>query len=354
MITSRQIFDAKLLVVDDTAANVNLLQEILRLSGYHNIRGLTDPREVLDLYKSWRPDLVLLDLRMPYLDGFQVMKQLQQVEKGSYIPVLALTAEPDYETRVKALEAGAKDFLTKPFDRIEILNRVRNLLEVRLLHNQARDQNEILEQMVIERTSEIHETRKAIIHKLSAAAEYKDNETGQHIIRMSKICHELAKTIGIDERSAEVLLNAAPMHDIGKIGVPDTILKKPGPLDSWEWRTMRSHTTIGAEILGDNGSELLVVAQRIALHHHEKWDGSGYPDGLAGTAIPYEARIAAVADVFDALTSKRPYKAAWSFDDAVAEIQRGSGTHFDPAVVDAFSSILPSIKTIHQTHADPA
>ncbi len=255
--------------------------------------------------------------------------------------------------RVRSLQSGAKDFLTKPFDRIETLTRIHNMLEVRLLHNQVRDQNVILERKVQERTAELNDTRLEIIRRLGIAAEYRDNETGLHIIRMSKICQVLGKAVGMTESEAELLLNASPMHDIGKIGIPDRILLKPGKLDADEWEIMKTHAAIGADMLSGHSSELLNMAKEIALTHHEKWDGSGYPRGLKGEDNPLAGRICAVSDVFDALTSVRPYKKAWSVEDSVAEIQRGKGANFDPDMVDVFMDTLDEIVSIKEQYKGP-
>lgn len=344
---------ARVLVVDDEPANVKLLQKMLTAAGYHNVDTTVDSRDVKTLYTNNSYDIVLLDINMPYLDGFEVMEQLRQLVNGDYLPVLVLTAQTDRDTRIRALEAGARDFVTKPFDRLEVLNRIRNMLEVRLLHKQVRNQNVILEHKVRERTRELNETRLEIIRRLGRAAEYRDNETGLHIIRMSKFAQLLGKKMGMSDAEAEMVLDASPMHDIGKIGIPDSILLKPGKLDADEWNTMKTHSAIGAEILSGHHSELLETARIIALHHHEKWDGGGYPHGLKGESIPLVARIVALSDVFDALTSERPYKKAWPVEDAIAEIRKLSGSHFDPAVVRAFDVVLPEVINIRDRYAEP-
>ncbi len=347
------LMNAKILVVDDEPANALLLTKILAAEGYTQVRSTTDPRRALDIYRETPQDLVLLDLRMPHLDGFQVMRALSEMEKDGYPPVLVLTAQTDTPTRLKALEAGARDFITKPIDRLEVLIRIRNQLEVRLLHTRLREQNEQLEAKVHERTIKLAETRLEVVRRLGRAAEYRDNETGLHILRMSKISAALARRKGWSDETCELILNASPMHDIGKIGVPDAILLKPGKLDAHEWEIMKNHAAIGAEILSGHDSELMHMARDIAIGHHEKWDGSGYPHGLAGEAIPLAARIVAVADVFDALTSVRPYKKAWSHEAAVAELKRVAGTHLDPELVELFNDILPEVIAIKERHAEP-
>ena len=344
------ISTAKILIVDDQKANVTLLKHMLQAAGYADIVGTTDPREVGDLYRQYPFDIVLLDLNMPGFDGFQVMAQLTAMEHGSYLPVLVLTAQPDSPTRLRALQSGAKDFITKPFDRLEVLTRIQNMLEVRLMHNQMRDQNQMLEERVRERTQELSNTRLEIIRRLGRAAEYRDNETGLHIIRMSKFSACLGRAAGLNEGQAEMLLDASPMHDIGKIGIPDRILLKPGKLDAEEWAVMKTHSSIGAEIL--SGS-LMQMARSIALSHHEKWDGSGYPNALKGDGIPRVGRIVALCDVFDALTTVRPYKNAWSTEAALSYINENAGKHFDPDLVCRFGEVLPDILSIKEQYAEP-
>ncbi|MCU0971980.1 MAG: response regulator [Gammaproteobacteria bacterium] len=345
--------DARVLVVDDQPSNTLLLQRILAGEGYQHVVVTNDPTMVRDLHRATPFDIILLDIRMPKLDGFGVMRLLQEDTDDDYVPILVLTAQTDDETRLRALAEGAKDFVTKPFNRAEVVNRIRNMLEVRLLHKRLREHNEQLERRVQERTTEIHETRLEIIRRLGKAAEYRDNETGFHIVRMSRYSEITARSLGLNEAMAELILNASPMHDIGKLGIPDRILLKPGPLDAEEWEIMKTHAAIGAEILDGHGSTLLQMASRIARCHHERWDGSGYPAGLAGKDIPLEARIVTVADIFDALTSRRPYKEAWSVDRALDEIRHAAGRHLDPAVVKAFLGALPEITGVMRQYAEP-
>ncbi len=332
----QELFRAKLLIVDDNLVNVRLLESIVKKCGYDSVRTLTDPREVKDVYLSYQPDLVLLDINMPHLNGFQVMDQLREIEKDSYLSVLVITAQHDEQTRLKALDKGAQDFLTKPFNSIEVITTIRNMVRIRLLHNEVRDQNIILEKRVKQRTLELKETRLEIIRRLGQAAEYRDNETGEHIIRMSRMCAVLAGLVGLDEKRVELLLNTSPMHDVGKIGIPDKIMLKPDKLDEDEWKIMTTHTLIGGKLLDGHDSELMVTAQLIALTHHEKWDGEGYPNGLRGEDIPIEGRIAALADSFDALTSRRPYKDPYPFELACKIIEEEQGKHFDPVLTNLF------------------
>jgi putative two-component system response regulator len=344
---------ASILVVDDEPANVKLLDRTLRTFGYRNLLSTTDPRAVLDLFQRHDIDLVILDLNMPHLDGFQVMLQLQALGRDDLPPVLILTAQHDQEHRVRALRGGAHDYVTKPFAVDELLARVRNLLDVQLYHKFMRGRNHWLEERIRDRTRELYDTRLQIVRRLGRAAEFRDNETGLHILRMSKISALLGEEAGMSEGERELLLNASPMHDIGKIGIPDHILLKPGRFEPHEWEVMKTHTTIGAEILSGDDSDLLAMAREIALTHHEKWDGSGYPNGLAGEDIPTVGRIVALADVFDALTSERPYKKAWSLDATLEYIDAQTGRHFDPRVVACFRSRLPDILAISRQFAEP-
>ena len=348
------LFDAEILIVDDERPNIMLLERLLKASGYSRIRGTADPRLVRDLLDERDADLVILDLRMPYMDGFQVMEQIRSVvgADDDYLPVLMLTAENDPKVKLRALELGATDFLLKPFDRAEVASRVRNILQVRLLNKRVRQQNAELESRVRERTHELEETRLEIIRRLGLAAEYRDNETGMHILRMSLFAQAIALRHGLSPEQAELLMNAAPMHDIGKIGIPDRVLLKKDRLDAEEWQIMRSHTIIGAQMLSGHPSPLLQMAADIALSHHERWDGGGYPQGLAGEAISLEARIVSVADVFDALLAERPYKKAWPEHEAIAEIERLAGLQFDPAVVESFRAALPELREIRTRYQD--
>ena len=352
MATNEDIQNATILMVDDQAYNLLLLKMILREAGYTQLHATTDSREVAGMYARLQPDILLLDLQMPHIDGFGVMEQVGSLERGSFAPVLVLTAELDPEVRYRALQSGARDFLNKPFDKVETLMRIRNLIEVRLLHKEVRSQNEALELRVRERTAELRNTQQEIIHRLGHAAEYKDNETGYHIIRMSLYCGVLADALEFTPDAREMLLRASPMHDVGKIGIPDRVLLKAGKLDADEWGIMKTHTAIGYDLLAGSDSPLIQLAATIALTHHEKFNGAGYPRGLKGEEIPLSGRICAVCDVFDALTSERPYKKAWSIEDSVAEIVRGKGSHFDPHLVDLFVQRLPDVLAIRERYSE--
>ena len=350
--SDQDLKSARILIVDDQPVNVKLLEKILDTAGYSNVVATTDSREAATLFSQAPTDLVLLDLNMPHKDGFEVLAEIKALEKD-YPPVIVLTALKDVDSRVRALESGARDFISKPFDRVELLSRMHNMLEVRLLHKAVQNQNVILDGMVRERTKELEETRMEIIRRLGRAAEYRDNETGLHIIRMSKFSQILGLAAGMSEAEAEMLLNASPMHDIGKIGIPDSILLKPGKLDADEWEKMKTHSTIGAQILSGHSSELMQMARTIALTHHEKWDGSGYPKGISGEDIPLVGRIVALADVFDALTSERPYKKAWPVEEAVAFIKENSGKHFDPTLAELFIANMDKIIPVRDKYAEP-
>jgi len=351
---------ATILVVDDESSNIKLLERVLGSVGYSNVISTMDPRNVITLYQQHEIDLILLDINMPHMDGFAVMEQLKLSFGEKLAPILVLTAQHIQDYRQRALDGGALDYVTKPFDRKELLSRVRNLLEIQLARKFMRQQNELLEQRVLERTHELelahhqlYESRLQIVRRLGRAAEYRDNETGFHIIRMSHMSANLAQAAGLDREQCALLLNASPMHDIGKIGIPDKILLKPGKLDAEEWDIMKTHAQIGADILSGSDSELLSMAAEIALTHHEKWNGSGYPNKLAGKEIPLVGRITAIADVFDALTSVRPYKEAWTVEKSVKLIKEESGQHFDPELVDLFLKILPNIVSIKEKYAEP-
>jgi len=344
--------NSSVLIVDDQPANVELLELMLEIAGYQNVYSTSDPRTVVDLYRQHHFDLILLDIRMPHLDGFQVMEMLEVEVGDDYLPILVLTAQKDRKTRLRALEKGAKDYITKPFDSAEVLTRIDNMLQVRLLYKERLKQNMNLEQRVQERTAQLKETQLDIVRRLGRAGEYRDNETGLHVIRMSKYCQLLGAAAGLEEEFCELILHASPMHDVGKIGIPDRILLKPARLDDDELEIMRQHTTIGADILGEHDSEIMSMARDIAVSHHEKWDGTGYPLGLVGEDIPIAGRICAIADVFDALTSPRVYKPAWTIQDTQNFINEGSGTHFDPNLVWHFNQIIDEITKIRADYAD--
>lgn len=346
MIAPERILESRLLIVDDQEANLLLLEKILEAEGYGHTLSVADSRRVVDTCRGFQPDLLLLDLHMPYLDGFQVMEQLRDAHLDEFMPILVLTADCTRETKLRALRFGARDFITKPFDHLEVVNRIRNMLEVRLLQRDLLEQNQVLEEKVRERTLELADSRLEVIHRLSRAAEFRDQGTGLHLLRMSQFALCLAEAAGLERPQCDLILAASPMHDIGKIGIPDRILFKPGRLDDQEWAVMRTHTTIGAELLSGHDSALMRTAALIALTHHERWDGGGYPRGLRGDEIPIEGRIVALSDVFDALLSQRPYKRAWPQVEAVKAIDDDAGAAFESRLVDCFHDALPEIEAI--------
>ena len=338
--TSIPIFkQARILIVDDEPGNVELLRRVLNRAGFFKLDSTNDPREAAALYVHTRPDLILLDLHMPHMDGLTVMDQLNQIAESSYLPILMLTGDMTPEARRDALTRGAKDFVNKPFNPDEVLLRIRTLLDTRFLYLQIQSQNQMLEAKVRERTRELESAQIEIIERLARAAEFRDDTTGQHTERVGEMAALLAREIGLPDAQVSLIRRAAPLHDVGKIGIPDAILLKLGKLTPAEFELVKTHTTIGARILSGSRFALLRLAEEIAFSHHERWNGEGYA-GLAGDRIPLAGRIVAVADVFDALTQKRPYKPAWSVDDAITEIQRQRARQFDPDVVDAFLRIV--------------
>lgn len=333
--------NAKILIVDDDLSNVLLLEQVLKRAGYNQLKGISNSLDVLPLYATFEPDLLLLDLHMPQLSGFTILEQLQQlIPPNSYFPILVLTADVTRQTKQRALRLGAKDYVTKPIDRIEVLLRIRNLLETRFLHLQLQQQNQLLEEKVMERTQELEDAKLELLERLALAAEYRDYETGQHTQRVGHTSALLAERLGLAAREVEFIRQAAPLHDVGKIGISDTILLKAGKLTKPEFEQIKTHTIIGSRILAGSRFPILQIGEQIALTHHERWDGSGYPNGLKGQEIPLVGRIVAVADVLDALTHERPYKRAWSLQEAIAEITRQRGKQFDPHVVDAFLELV--------------
>jgi len=332
-----RIRQSRILIIDDEEANVRVLSKILLREGFTDVMSSTDPTMAVPLFLEYEPDLVVLDLRMPGLDGFGVLEQLAPViPEDTYLPVLVLSGDVTAAAKQRALRMGAKDILAKPFDISEVVLRIRNLLETRRLHLLLEENNQLLEAKVIARTNELDEAQIEMLQRLAAAAEVRDDETGQHTQRVGLMSGLLAHSLGLADADSELIRRAAPLHDLGKIGIPDGILMKAGKLTDEEFEVIKTHTTIGAKILAGGRSALVQLAERIASSHHEKWDGAGYPAGLVGNLIPLEARIVSIVDVFDALAHDRPYRKAWAVPDVLNRIREMSGSHFDPHIVDVF------------------
>jgi putative two-component system response regulator len=341
MTQSKELLGAKILIVDDQEVNIRLLELILQREGFTQVRSLTDPHDVLPTYVEYQPDIILLDLLMPGIDGFAVMELLRRrMADGVFLPILVLTADVTTETRRRALALGAKDFLTKPFDPIEVVLRIWNLLETRFMYLQIKQQNLHLSTQVQRGLRDLDAAQAEVIWRLAQVAEFHEEETGIHTQRVGRLAAQVARALGIDDVQVELIRHAAPLHDVGKIAIPDHILRKPGMLSVEEIEHMKQHSTIGARILSGSNLPLLQTAYEIALFHHERWDGTGYPQAIKGRAIPISARIVAVADAYDALTHERPYKRAWTIEESIAEIHRCSGTRYDPQVVDALITVL--------------
>jgi len=347
-----------IMVVDDEEPIRKLLRVNLSVDGYDVITA-TDGSSALEILEQHKPDLVILDAMMPKVDGFAVAERLKRGDETRVIPIVMVTALRETGDRVKAWELGIDGFLTKPVEEMELMTMVNSLLKVKDYNDHLRDHQRELEAELAKKTEELQrafqKTRTAsleTIYRLSRAAEYRDEDTGAHIQRVSHYAAATARQIGLDDESVESILYAAPMHDVGKIGIPDRILQKPGKLDPDEWEIMKKHTIIGAQILSGSDADFIELAGVIALTHHEKWDGNGYPKGLKGTNIPLAGRITAIADVFDALTSKRPYKEPFSVEESLGIIEKGRGSHFDPKVVDAFFAIKDEILSIKEKYKD--
>jgi len=341
-----------ILVVDDVALNLKLME--------HLIGRLPDCTPVLfeqsEAALAWcndhDPDLVIVDYMMPAPDGLEFASRFRTMPGKSDTPMLMVTANTELEIRYRALEAGINDFLTKPIDRTELLSRARNMLRLRQAQKALADRAAWLESEVRKATSEIASRELETIVRLARAAEFRDPETGAHIQRMAHCSRLIARRIGLPESEQDMLLLAAPLHDVGKLGTPDRILLKPGKLTPDEWEVMKQHAAIGYEILRESASPVIQAGATIAWSHHEKYDGSGYPRGLAGDDIPLYGRIVAIADVFDALTSTRPYKRPWSVDEALTFMREQSGRHFDPRLLEAFIAVLPQVVDVMATYQD--
>jgi len=363
------------MIVDDEPLNIDVVQGYLEMEGYQNVFSTDHAPQALPQISLHKPDVVLLDIHMPHINGFEILAAMRKDPTLAQTPVVILTASSDDETKIRALRTGATDLLCKPVHREELLARLTNVLQVKAWQDHLRGYSEELEEAVRLRTFELETSRLEVIQCLARAAEFRDDDTGQHIVRVGRYARLIGEELGLPKPVLDILEPAAQLHDVGKIGISDTILLKPGKLTPEEFdlmqshcgfgkrivdllpdseaRLLRAHTELGAKIMDVGGSPILAMAKRIALTHHERWDGSGYPLKLAGIDIPLEGRITAVADVFDALSSKRPYKAAFPLDKCLSILEEGRGTHFDPQVLDAFLARRAQIIAIQIELANP-
>lgn len=351
-VPATDVKNAGIMIVDDEPINVKVVRKHLQNAGYSNFVTTCDPRTVLPLLRNVLPDVVVLDIMMPEVSGLDILAQMQQDRCLQHIPVLILTASTDSQTKLAALELGATDFLAKPVEATELIVRLRNMLVVKAHHDNLATYSARLEHEVRQRTAELDASRREVIHCLASAAECRDHVTGFHIVRVGRYAAIIAGQLGFDADWIEMLDQAAQLHDVGKIGIPDAILLKPGKLLPEEYDVIKTHCELGLKIIrpnniapggwgnslrpGEGVSPIMALAAEIAYTHHEKWDGTGYPRGLSGEQIPIAGRITAVADVFDALSTARPYKRAFALDECFDIVAEGRGAHFDPTVVDAF------------------
>lgn len=346
---------ACILLVDDEERNIKLLQAVLHAEGYSSISA-TNGCDALELAQSKLPDLILLDIMMPGMDGFETVAALKNTPSIQHIPVIMLTALDDRASKLRALEAGAEEFVAKPIDRADLIVRVRNLLRIKEYGDFLTNHNRLLEDQVKERTDELQNAYRDTVFTLIRASEHKDEETGFHVRRISHYCYLLAGALKLAPTFCDTIFQASPMHDVGKIGIPDHILLKPGNFNQEEWNIMRTHCALGSNILSDGSSPYTKMGAEIALNHHERWDGSGYPNGLAGEMIPLAARVMQICDVYDALRSKRPYKQAFDHLRTVEIITKGDGRthpgHFDPAILACFIKEADQFADIYGQYKD--
>ena len=342
----------QVVIVDDTVINLSLMEALIKKIGGCQSKTFSAPHEALEWCEQNPFDLLIVDYMMPDLDGIEFIARLRQRPALEHLPILMVTADQESDVRYRALDTGANDFLTKPIDRPEFNSRVRNMLSLRRSHKLLSDRAALLANEVHQAIEAIRLRERETVIRLARAAEYRDPETGAHIRRMANYSCFIAQELGWSSAQVNMLLEAAPMHDVGKVGTPDAILLKPGKLSADEFVIMKQHASIGYELLKDSNSPVLIMAAEIALTHHEKFDGSGYPHGLANEAIAQSGRIVAVADVFDALTSIRPYKPAWELDRAISFLKEQSGTHFDPECVEAFLRRMDDVEVIRQRYTE--
>jgi putative two-component system response regulator len=343
---------ACVLIVDDNFTNLTLFRHLLKKIDDVESVDFDEPLKALEWCTTNEPDLVLLDYMMPEMDGLEFIQHFKEIEEYKDVPIIVITADTENEVRHKALNLGAQDFLNKPIDKVEFLARIKNLLALRESQQALENRADWLDKEVKKATTELRSREKEMVLRLSKAAEHRDPETGQHLIRMSNYSRLIARELGLSEEQQELILEAAPMHDIGKVATPDAILLKQGKLTDDEFRVMKQHAENGYNILAESNSLLIQTAAIMALTHHEKFDGNGYPRGLKGELIPIYGRIVAVADVFDALTSSRPYKKAWSLEDSIKFLKDNSGIHFDPQCVEAFFKAWTEVLVIYERYQE--
>jgi len=346
----KTINDCMILLVDDTKSNVDVLVHALK--DIYKLGVTLNGEDAIRFARKKQPDLILLDIVMPGIDGFEVCRRHKEKSETKDIPIIFITAMDDLTHKTKGFDFGAVDYITKPFDITEVKARVKTHLTLKLAKEALKNQNSILEEMVQARTAELRKAQIEVINRLGKAAEYRDQDTGAHINRMSKYCRLMGKAVGLSKEEYDRLDLASTMHDVGKIGISDNILLKPGKLDVKEWESMMTHTRIGEKLLSGGSSQLLDLARIIAMTHHEKWDGTGYHQKLKGKEIPLTGRIACICDVFDALISRRPYKEPWPMERVMEEIKRGSGIFFDPELVEVFLSLEPEIRKIVEAYQE--
>ncbi len=365
---------AKIIVVDDEPTNVRIISKYLKDSGYTNIISTSNALSAFNMIQQEQPDVIVLDVMMPGVSGLDILQNIRSTPNMIHTPVLILTASNDKATRIQSLEHGATDFLTKPIEDSELILRIRNALTLKAHHDHLANYTDILKHEVDQQTRALKRSQLEVIYRLARAAEFRDNETGKHVLRVGHYAQIVARKMGLGENIAIMIGHAAPLHDVGKIGIPDSILLKPGKLTPEEHEIMQTHSAMGKQVfdrlsdsevlsyqghadvghrlLGDSRSPILQMASRIAISHHEKWDGTGYPLALAGEDIPIEGRVTAVADVFDALSSKRPYKPAFPLDKCFIILEEQRGTHFDTIVLDAFFAARKEIVEVQIEFAD--
>jgi putative two-component system response regulator len=366
----------RIAIIDDQVLNIKIVTKYLKLAGYQQFFSTVDARQAIELIEKEQPDVVFLDIMMPFVSGLDILEEVRRNARFADLPVIVLTAATEKETKLEALRLGATEFLHKPIDSAELPLRLRNVLAVKAHQERLKKHAWELEIEVAARSKDLTRAHREVVQCLATVGEYRDNETGKHIIRVGKYSEVIATHLGMDQEFSARIRDAAPLHDIGKVGIPDRILLKPGKLDNVEFEAMKhhckfgalmcaqtpegslrtkpTHTAIGRAIAGIGHSPILKMAATIAYTHHERWDGSGYPQQLKGADIPIEGRITSVADVFDALTQQRPYKPAFPLEKALEIIRQQSGSQFDPAVVEAFFAGLERIIAIYHECGDTA